>query len=396
MDQKPPKTRAEILAELARAEEEERQASRVIEDALGRPSAGTSPNQALELGGENDRKIEAVKRELEQILEDKEAMLKEAEELISTTRNLIQKEQTQQDKDSQQKIRVQLENNTGRLWVLGQEMSKLIAKINPTVFEYLVHERYRLAPLETESVERELRTAEKYIIENRRELDEAWKILENNWQRQMETSSNANLNREAEGLESIESIIRQKENEVSHTADIIRTLEERLADVEKALDELEQAEGMQSSQKVESIPELTSEPTNIEQKNKSFKIEEIKQVLYKILMGFDAVKKVNNLEITKTPSGNRFILDAKITVKKLVTIDIELNGLVILNTPDGNIEIASDYDLRASKMEGTVRDLFDKHLGSVGGKLKEYIGKEEGRSVDKVAIEDGKLKVTFK
>lgn len=124
---------------------------------------------------------------------------------------------------------------------------------------------------------------------------------------------------------------------------------------------------------------------------KSFSIVYIEESIRKLLKG--EVKSIDKLKVRE--AGNEIILDAEITVSKFfITAKISLGNARLANKGD-SIALKDGYKLSATKAEDKVKDMFSKHINSIGEKIKEYIENEESKKVEKISIENGQLMVTF-
>ena len=113
----------------------------------------------------------------------------------------------------------------------------------------------------------------------------------------------------------------------------------------------------------------------------------------------EPIKEIKNIKVIKiTGHGNELVLYANMTAGKfLIPIDISIDGISIVN--QGNsIRFEKNYlsKITATKAEETVKDKISEHIDSIGIRIMEFISMDKNKPVEKIWIEDGKLKVLYK
>jgi hypothetical protein len=172
----------------------------------------------------------------------------------------------------------------------------------------------------------------------------------------------------------------------------IESLKREEAEIAQAIDELRRQILALPYKEYDVKGEIEKKMSKTEQKVvRPFSIVYIEESIKKLLK--NEVKSIEKLKVREV--GNEIILDAEIVVSKFfITSKISLENAHLVN--QGNsIGLKDGYRLSATKAEDKVKDLFSKHINSIGEKIKEYIEREEGKKVEKISIENGLLMVTF-
>lgn len=108
-------------------------------------------------------------------------------------------------------------------------------------------------------------------------------------------------------------------------------------------------------------------------------------------------KGIENIRIKLGPSNhpNKLDLDLEIETRKpFTTTGVKLSARLI--NQGNSIAVEEGYDLQSKSATGSnAYEILDKHINSIGIRLKEAIEHIEGKKVAKMEIENGELKVTF-
>jgi len=124
---------------------------------------------------------------------------------------------------------------------------------------------------------------------------------------------------------------------------------------------------------------------------KTFSTSFIKERVKTLLESQDAIKEVRSLDVNGR--GKEIALKVKLSAQKGVTVDVDIEA--ILESKAGVIKVKSHRIDANWLIKGTVEGIVVPKLNQVSELLKSYIEEEEERKVDKIEIENGKLKVTF-
>ncbi|OGI64312.1 hypothetical protein A2733_00905 [Candidatus Nomurabacteria bacterium RIFCSPHIGHO2_01_FULL_40_20] len=137
----------------------------------------------------------------------------------------------------------------------------------------------------------------------------------------------------------------------------------------------------------------TTSPTeNKETKNEKFySVEFIKNRITGLLLSQEAVKEIKDLEVEGR--GNEIIVSSKLRAKKGISINVIMNAT--LGNKGSGIYL-KNYNIDAGLATGKVRSMVEPKLKEISELLKSYIEKEASSEVEKMEIQNGQIKVTFK
>ncbi len=183
------------------------------------------------------------------------------------------------------------------------------------------------------------------------------------------------------------------------------TILKKIEEVEKEIAKLEAEinalpEDEEEKEEEETPEEELVSDAEIVEAEKEYTDQFIKREIYKLLQKAGSLKKINELEVKG--KGQEMFLETQVTAyrdeKKKSTVDVKIKAT--LENSDGGVKI-KNYSIDAGFLarvfaQKEVESKILPHLENISSILKEYIQTEEKREVEKIEIEDGKLKVIFK
>ncbi|MEK7088743.1 MAG: hypothetical protein AAB913_01275 [Patescibacteria group bacterium] len=189
---------------------------------------------------------------------------------------------------------------------------------------------------------------------------------------------------------------KEKEREVK-----IKELRETIENAQKVIEENEKVireNEIQNKSIFEKLAKLYRKPEEVKNKEEieSFDTKFIEDTISKLL---NQVKEIKNIKVIKISGhGDELVLYANVTAGKfLIPVDIDVNGISIVN--NGNsIEPEKNYlsKISATRGENMVKDVIAENMSSLETRIIEFISKDKNKSVEKIWIEDGQLKVLYK
>jgi hypothetical protein len=148
------------------------------------------------------------------------------------------------------------------------------------------------------------------------------------------------------------------------------------------------------AQEIKKMPEM--------EKMETFSIEFIKQKSLEFLTSIKSIQKLNDFSIENEKGNIKVRIDFEGEgTKRLMGVDVKITvkGVVttILGNTGGTIGIIGKPKIEASMVDKKLieRELSPK-LNEIPEMLKSFIEKEKNKKVDKMEIENGVLKVTYK
>jgi len=146
------------------------------------------------------------------------------------------------------------------------------------------------------------------------------------------------------------------------------------------------------SEKKRKSLDTTKEVAVEKSERESFDDKFIEDQIRDTLKGIGAIREIKNLKIEGV--GDTISINTSIKAKKgPISTNVDLKA-DIENTKDG-IGIKDGYSIKASSMEGIVKNLIEPNIKNISSSIKDHIEKEKGKKVEKIWIEDGKLKVEY-
>lgn len=179
----------------------------------------------------------------------------------------------------------------------------------------------------------------------------------------------------------------------------IEEVEKEIAKLEAEINALPEDEEEKEEEEEAPEEELVSDAEIVETE-KEYTDQFIKREIYKLLQKVGSLKKINELDVKGR--GQEMFLETQVTAykdeKKKSTVDVKIKAT--LENKDGGVKI-KNYSIDAGLLarffaQKEVESKILPHLENISSILKEYIQTEEKREVEKIEIENGKLKVSFK
>jgi hypothetical protein len=195
--------------------------------------------------------------------------------------------------------------------------------------------------------------------------------------------------------------------EITQKTEAVAALREKIANAQKIIEETERreeeilkrlAEIVENREFIKRLKEakrLERESKEKEMKDhetKTFSPSLMREKIKDLLSANKNIKEIKKLVVQG--AGNELKLITSVIGKKgFISVDIDIKAT--LSNKGGNI-ILKNHEITASSFQGIIEETIAPHLGKISEGLKKYIETEEKKKIERLEIENGELKVTFK
>jgi hypothetical protein len=189
----------------------------------------------------------------------------------------------------------------------------------------------------------------------------------------------------------------QKNSQETEKAETLKKLQEIMERATKRLAEIDIELAEIRTKKKEDVPPVIKTPEILE--TKIFSTDFIEEQILSLLGSDNAKKTIKKIiERPKVRGDNDEItLNTKVSVKTLsFAPNADVGIQAILENKNGAILVKS-YNIDANLIvKGQIEERLIPYLNKITETLKDFIERKEGKKVEKIEIENGQLKVSFK